>query len=44
MAAMKLLVDRGIQATPMSAIAKAAGTGMGTIYNYFATKEDLESV
>ncbi|KFF12822.1 hypothetical protein IW15_08525 [Chryseobacterium soli] len=41
MAAMKLLVERGIQATPMSAIAKAAGTGMGTIYNYFATKEDL---
>ncbi len=25
----------------MSAIARAAGTGMGTIYNYFATKEDL---
>lgn len=38
---MKLLVEKGIQATPMSAIAKAAGTGMGTIYNYFATKEDL---
>jgi TetR/AcrR family transcriptional regulator, repressor of fatR-cypB operon len=40
-AAMKLLVEKGIQATPMSAIAKAAGTGMGTIYNYFATKEEL---
>lgn len=40
-AAMKLLVENGIQATPMSAIAKAAGTGMGTIYNYFPTKEDL---
>ncbi len=39
--AMKLLVENGIQGTPMSAIAKAAGTGMGTIYNYFATKEDL---
>lgn len=38
---MKLLVHKGIQATPMSAIAKAAGTGMGTIYNYFATKEEL---
>lgn len=38
---MKLLVTKGVQATPMSAIAKAAGTGMGTIYNYFATKEDL---
>ena len=40
-AAMKLLVEKGVQATPMSAIARAAGTGMGTIYNYFATKEDL---
>jgi AcrR family transcriptional regulator len=37
-AAMKLLTERGVQATPMSAIAKAANTGMGTIYNYFATK------
>lgn len=40
-AAMKLLTENGVQATPMSAIAKAAGTGMGTIYNYFPTKEDL---
>jgi AcrR family transcriptional regulator len=40
-AAMKLLAEHGAQATPMSAIAKAAGTGMGTIYNYFATKEEL---
>jgi TetR/AcrR family transcriptional regulator, repressor of fatR-cypB operon len=39
--AMKLLIDNGVQGTPMSAIAKAADTGMGTIYNYFATKEDL---
>lgn len=38
---MKLLVEKGMQATPMSAIAKAAGSGMGTIYNYFATKEEL---
>lgn len=38
---MRLLTERGVQATPMSAIAKAANTGMGTIYNYFATKEDL---
>ncbi|MBB6369814.1 AcrR family transcriptional regulator [Chryseobacterium shigense] len=38
---MKLLTEKGIQATPMSAIAKAAGTGMGTIYNYFPTKEEL---
>jgi TetR/AcrR family transcriptional regulator, repressor of fatR-cypB operon len=40
-AAMQLLTDNGVQATPMSAIANAAGTGMGTIYNYFATKEEL---
>ncbi len=38
---MKLLVEKGMQATPMSAIAREAGTGMGTIYNYFATKEEL---
>lgn len=39
--AMKLFIDNGVQGTPMSAIAKAADTGMGTIYNYFATKEEL---
>ena len=38
---MKLFVEKDVQATPMSAIAKAAKTGMGTIYNYFATKEEL---
>ncbi|WP_290707307.1 TetR/AcrR family transcriptional regulator [Flavihumibacter sp. CACIAM 22H1] len=41
LAAMKLLCEKGVQATPMSAIAKAANTGMGTIYNYFPTKEAL---
>lgn len=40
-AAMLLLIESGVQATPMSAIAKAANAGMGTIYNYFPTKEDL---
>lgn len=39
--AMGLLIESGVQGTPMSAIAKAADTGMGTIYNYFPTKEDL---
>lgn len=38
---MLLLIENGVQATPMSAIAKAANAGMGTIYNYFPTKEDL---
>lgn len=40
-AALNLLIDKGIHATPMSAIAKAANTGMGTIYNYFPNKEVL---
>ncbi|MFK7931928.1 MAG: TetR/AcrR family transcriptional regulator [Saprospiraceae bacterium] len=40
-AALKLLTEKGIHATPMSAIAKEAGTGMGTIYNYFPNKEIL---
>jgi len=40
-AALKLLTEKGVHATPVSAIAKEAGTGMGTIYNYFPTKEDL---
>ncbi len=39
--AVKLLAEKGIHNTPMSAIAKAAGTGMGTIYNYFPNKEEL---
>ncbi|OJJ18012.1 TetR family transcriptional regulator [marine bacterium AO1-C] len=40
-AALELLVEKGVHNTPMSEIAKAAGTGMGTIYNYFANKEIL---
>ncbi|MUH35733.1 TetR/AcrR family transcriptional regulator [Zobellia amurskyensis] len=39
--ALGLLVEKGVHNTPMSAIAKNAGTGMGTIYNYFPTKDDL---
>lgn len=38
---LQLIVSKGIHATPMSEIAKAAHTGMGTIYNYFPTKEVL---
>ena len=41
LSALNLLTENGIHNTPMSAIAKAAGTGMGTIYNYFANKEIL---
>lgn len=40
-AALELLVEKGVHNTPMSAIAKAAGTGMGTIYNYFPNKDSL---
>ncbi len=39
--ALELLVTKGVHNTPMSAIAKNAGTGMGTIYNYFPTKDEL---
>ena len=40
-AALGLLVEKGVHNTPMSQVAKAAGTGMGTIYNYFPNKEIL---
>lgn len=40
-AALRLLTEKGVHATPMSAIAKEAGTGMGTIYNYFPNKDAL---
>ncbi|MEL6865293.1 MAG: TetR/AcrR family transcriptional regulator [Bacteroidota bacterium] len=40
-AALSLMTTNGIHATPMSAIAKEAGTGMGTIYNYFPNKDAL---
>jgi len=38
---MALLIEHGVQGTPMSLVAKEANTGMGTIYNYFPAKEDL---
>lgn len=40
-AALTLLVENGIHATPVSLISKTAKTGMGTIYNYFQNKEVL---
>jgi len=42
-ATLKLIVQKGIESTPMSEIAKAADTGMGAIYNYFPNKEALVS-
>ena len=41
LAALQLLAERGVHNTPMSTVAKVAETGMGTIYNYFPTKEVL---
>ncbi|TPN82990.1 TetR/AcrR family transcriptional regulator [Aquimarina algicola] len=41
LAALHLITKKGVHNTPMSAIAKAANTGMGTIYNYFPNKEKL---
>ena len=40
-AALELLTKKGVHNTPMSEIAKVAGTGMGTIYNYFPNKNLL---
>lgn len=40
-ATLRLIVQKGIESTPMSEIAKEAGTGMGAIYNYFPNKEAL---
>ncbi len=36
-----LFVELGEHGTPMSLISERAGTGMGTIYNYFESKEHL---
>jgi len=41
LSALELLTQKGVHNTPMSAIAKEAGTGMGTIYNYFKNKDEL---
>lgn len=38
---LRLIIQKGIESTPMSQIAKEAGTGMGAIYNYFPNKEAL---
>ena len=41
LSALQLLTEKGVHNTPMSAIAKSSGTGMGTIYNYFPNKDAL---
>lgn len=40
-ATLDLIGERGFHGTPMSAIAKQAGVGAGTIYRYYESKEDL---
>ena len=38
---LELVIEKGIHNTPMSLIAEKARVGMGTIYNYFPSKEKL---
>lgn len=40
-AAMELIAENGFHGAPMAMIAVRAGVGAGTIYRYFASKEDL---
>jgi AcrR family transcriptional regulator len=40
-AALGLLSEQGFQGSPMSQIAQRANIGVGTIYRYFSSKEDL---
>lgn len=40
-AALELLVNQGIQETPMSQISKESGVAMGTIYHHFKSKNDI---
>ena len=40
-AAVDLIMDKGFRATTMRAVARQAGLGDATIYNYFPTKESI---
>ena len=40
-AAFRVFVERGVAASPTSAISKAAGVAEGTLFTYFKTKEEL---
>ena len=42
-AALKLFVEQGEQSTSMKWIAKEAKCGIGTMYNYFQSKDELIS-
>jgi AcrR family transcriptional regulator len=40
-AALELIAERGFHGAPMAEIAEKAGVAAGTIYRYFASKEEL---
>jgi AcrR family transcriptional regulator len=40
-AAIPMFADNGLSATTIAAVAKKAGVGFGTVFNYFPTKDDL---
>jgi TetR/AcrR family transcriptional regulator, repressor of fatR-cypB operon len=40
-ATLELVTEQGFQGAPMSQIAQRANIGVGTIYRYFAAKDDL---
>src|SRR6202021_708503 len=39
--AARLFVERGFDAVPVAAVARAADVSEATVFNYFPTKEDL---
>ncbi len=39
--ALQLIVNQGIQETPMSQISKVSGVAMGTIYHHFKSKNEI---
>ena len=41
LSALDLFASQGIERTSISRIAKAVGIGKGTVYEYFASKEDI---
>jgi len=40
-AALRIFAERGVAASPTSAISQAAGVAEGTLFTYFKTKEEL---
>jgi AcrR family transcriptional regulator len=43
-AAIDVLAERGLAATPTSAVSRAAGVAEGTLFTYFSTKDELVNV